>query len=96
MPDNKGIFLVIDDINGLSKTNDFVNWYKRMVDTIAVENEYKIPIYFLLASYQEIFEKLVLQDESFARIFRYDNIDYLTDKEVEEFFIDNFQSDDDL
>ena len=92
LPENKGIFLVIDDINGLSKTKDFVNWYKRMVDTMAVESEYNIPIYFLLASYPEIFEKLVLQDESFARIFRYDNIDYLTDDEVEEFFIDTFKS----
>ena len=92
LPEDKGIFLVIDDINGLSKTDDFVNWYKRMADTMAVEREYSIPIYFLLASYPETFEKLVLQDESFARIFRYDNIDYLTDVEVEEFFIDTFES----
>ena len=92
LPNNKGIFLVIDDINGFSESKEFANWYKRLVDIMTVNDEYNIPIYFLLAGYPEKFNQLVLQDESFARIFRYDNLDNLSDDEVKDFFIDMFKS----
>ena len=87
----KGIFLIIDDINGLSESNEFVNWYKRFADSIEME-DYNIPLYILLASYPEKFNTLVNQDESFARIFHYDNIDYLESSEIKEFFQDTFNS----
>lgn len=34
LPSNNGIFLVIDDINGLSESKKFVDWYKAFADTI--------------------------------------------------------------
>ncbi len=87
----KGIFLIIDDINGLSESNEFVNWYKRFADSIEMR-DYHIPLYVLLAGYPEKFNILVNQDESFARIFHYDNIDYLNSNEINEFFQDTFNS----
>ena len=33
--DKDGLFIVIDDINGLSDTSDFANWYKSFADTMA-------------------------------------------------------------
>ncbi len=87
----KGIFLIIDDINGLSESKEFVNWYKRFADSIEMR-DYNIPLYILLASYPEKFNILVNQDESFARIFHYDNIDYLETSEINEFFQDTFNS----
>ena len=87
----KGIFLIIDDINGLSESIEFVNWYKRFADSIEMR-DYNIPLYILLASYPEKFNILVNQDESFARIFHYDNIDYLESSEIKEFFQDTFNS----
>lgn len=33
--DKDGLFIVIDDINGLSDTPDFANWYKSFTDTLA-------------------------------------------------------------
>ncbi len=30
---NKGIFLIIDDVDELSKSDEFVNWYKRFADS---------------------------------------------------------------
>lgn len=87
-----GIFIVIDDINGLSDSHEFVEWYKQLADTIIVDKHYQIPIYFLLIGYPEKFDKLVEQETSFGRIFYTDNIDELTDQEVEEFFKDTFQT----
>lgn len=87
----KGIFIIIDDINGLSESKEFVDWYKRLADTIAVTSNNKLPIYFLLAGYPEKFENLVQKEESFGSIFNYDNIDALTDTEVESFFIEIFK-----
>ena len=82
----KGIFIIIDDINGLSKTKEFVNWYKRFADTIAVSDNYKIPLYMLLAGYPDKFDNLVQQEESFGSIFHHDYIDVLTNKDVSIFF----------
>ena len=43
------IFLVIDDINGLSQQKEFVNWYKRFADTIEVDSSFDLPLYILFA-----------------------------------------------
>lgn len=90
--EEKGIFLIIDDINGLSESKKFVDWYKSFADTIAVDKNYNIPLYLLLASYPEKFDKLVLQEESFGRIFNFENLNSLSDEEVKEFFIDTFNN----
>ena len=71
---NKGIFLIIDDVNGLSKSDEFVNWYKRFADSIEMRNYY-IPLYILLLGSRDKFNVFVNQDDSFARIFHYDNMD---------------------
>ena len=86
------IFLVIDDINGLSNQKEFVNWYKRFADTIEVDNSFELPLYILFAGYPEKFENLVLQDLSFGRIFHYEEITSLEDSDVREFFINAFDS----
>lgn len=86
------IFLVIDDINGLSEQEEFVNWYKRFADTIEVDNSFELPLYILFAGYPEKFDNLVLQDLSFGRIFHHEEISNLEDSDVREFFINAFDS----
>ena len=86
----KGIFIIIDDINGLSESNEFVNWYKKFADTIAVSDDYNLPLYLLLAGYPDKFDKLVQQEESFGSIFHHDYIDVLTDEDVSNFFVNIF------
>ncbi len=81
-----GILIIIDDINGLSKSREFADWYKKLADTLAVSNHYKLPVYFLLAGYPERFEALIVHEESFGSIFHYDLIDCLSNEEVSEFF----------
>lgn len=87
--DKKGILIVIDDINGLSDSEEFVHWYKRMADTIQVSH-IDLPVYFLLAGYPEKFYNLTRLDESFGSIFAYDKLDRLSNKEVLEFFESSF------
>ena len=70
---NKGIFLIIDDVDGLSKSDEFVNWYKRFADSIEMR-DYHIPLYILLIGSRDKFIIFVNQDDSFARIFHYDDI----------------------
>ena len=85
-----GILIIIDDINGLSKSREFADWYKKLADTVAVSSHYELPVYFLLAGYPETFDALVVHEESFGSIFNFDFIDCLNDDDVIEFFKDTF------
>ena len=85
-----GILIIIDDINGLSKSREFADWYKKLADTLAVSNHYDLPVYFLLAGYPERFNALVVHEESFGSIFNFDFIDCLSDEEVMVFFKETF------
>lgn len=88
--EKQGILIIIDDINGLSHSSEFANWYKKLADTLAVSNNYNLPVYFLLAGYPEKFQALVVHEESFGSIFHYDLIDCLSEEEVKCFFKDTF------
>ena len=52
-----GIFFIIDDVNGLSETPDFANWYKGLFETLGFYNDY-IPIVFCLVTYPAKFDQL--------------------------------------
>ena len=88
----EGIFIIIDDINGLSGSKEFVDWYKRISDTMAVNKRYHLPIYFILEGYPEKFDDLVELDRSFGRIFHYANLEELTGTEIKEFYENVFES----
>jgi len=87
----KGIFLIIDDINGLSNSSDFANWYKQFTDTLEADLDYNIPLYVLLVSYPEKFDALVVKEPTFGRIFHYEQLSKLSNEEVKKFFIDSFK-----
>ena len=86
------MFIIIDDINGLSESREFVDWYKQFADTVAVDDSYNIPLYFLLEGYQDKFDNLVELEPSFGRIFHYADVDLLEDDEIKSFFNDTFTS----
>lgn len=88
----KGLFLIIDDINGLSNSSEFPNWYKQFTDTLEANLSYNIPLYVLLVSYPEKFNALVSHEPTFGRIFHYEEITYLSDDEIRQFFIDSLDS----
>ena len=88
--DYNGLFLIIDDINGLSKTSEFPNWYKGLSETIDFSDKY-VPVAFTLVSYRDNFNKLTEHNPSFSRIFHLIEIDHLDDEDIETFFRENFE-----
>lgn len=82
---NKGSFIFIDDLNGLSDNLEFASWYKRSFDTLNFADE-RIPIAFCLVSYPEEFNNLADINPSFTRIFERIIIDHIDDEDIEEFF----------
>lgn len=90
--DNKGICIVIDDINGLSDTPEFANWYKSFADTFATSYVDESPIALVLTGYDETFSKLNYSNPSFGRIFHKHKLGTLSNDEVFEFYEDVFDS----
>lgn len=86
------MFIIIDDINGLSESREFVDWYKQFADTVIVDDSYNIPVYFLLAGYPEKFDNLVELESSFGRLFHYADVGVLEDNEIRNFFKDTFNT----
>lgn len=89
--DKDGIFIIIDDVNGLSSTPEFVNWYKAFVDNMTMRYDGETPIGFLLTSNPENLEKLKRQNSSFSRIFYHFDVDSLETNETKEFYVKHFQ-----
>jgi energy-coupling factor transporter ATP-binding protein EcfA2 len=88
---NSGLYVILDDINGLSKTPDFANWYKSLTDKIATQ--YKdFPVFFMLNGLPEIRDELNKQQPSLMRIFRILEIEKLSEEDVKTFFTKAFSS----
>ena len=90
-----GIFIVIDDVNGLSQTPEFANWYKALFETLEFYNE-NVPVAFSLVTYPAKFYQLCQQNPSFPRMFNLIEIDKLNDEDVKSFFkktLSNFNLD---
>ena len=92
LDDKNGLFIIIDDINGLSKTPNFANWYKSFADTLATNFKIKIPIVMMLTSHPKVARSLYNHNPSFNRNFVYRSINSLKNFEVEEFFTKTFKS----
>ncbi|MGL6299185.1 MAG: ATP-binding protein [Methanobacteriaceae archaeon] len=89
--DKNGLFITIDDINGLSDSPDFANWYKSFADTLSTHFKEGVPITMMLLGYPEKLESLYNHNPSFNRIFKHIEIEGLDDKEVEDFFTKTFK-----
>ena len=81
----RGLFIALDDINGLIEKPEFANWYKSFVDKIATHYKH-FPVFIMLIGLPEKREVLAKQQPSLMRIFRVAEIEKLSDKEVSEFF----------
>lgn len=89
--DKDGLFIVIDDINGLSETPEFANWYKSFADTLATSVE-NAPICIMLTGYPEKFRRLYDHNPSVNRIFHTHELKALSDADVERFYTTIFSS----
>jgi hypothetical protein len=86
----KGLFIALDDINGLAKQVEFANWYKSFVDKAATHyGEFRV--FIMLIGLPEVWDTLLSQQPSLTRIFRVVEIERLLDVEVKEFFSKAFR-----
>jgi len=83
--ERKGVFIVLDDINGLAKKPDFANWYKSFVDYAATHYP-KYPVLVMPTGIPAIRDALSSHQPSLMRVFRVVDIPKLSDEEVEGFF----------
>lgn len=83
--EKRGLFIVIDDINGLSKTPEFANWYKSFADTLATTFNTPIPLAMMLTSHPKVVKTLYKHNPSFNRIFIYRPIGFLKKMKLKTF-----------
>lgn len=81
----KGIFIVMDDINGLADTPSFAQWYKSIVDSIATRFG-SYPALIMLCGIPYRRDQLVSHEPSLMRIFDIIELERLPDEEVSAFF----------
>lgn len=84
-PEKSGLFIVLDDIDAISKTPEFANWYKSFVDRVATHSNF-FPICIMLIGLPEFRDNLSKNQPSLMRVFRVVEIEKLQDQEVRDFF----------
>jgi hypothetical protein len=87
--EKKGLFIVLDDIDAISRTPEFANWYKSFVDKVATHFDY-FPISIMLIGLPEFRDNLSRNQPSLMRVFRVVEIEKLQEKEVKDFFLRAF------
>ena len=81
----KGVCIVMDDINGLAETPEFARWYKGVVDSIATQFG-SYPVLLMLCGTPDRRDLLVSNEPSLMRIFDIVELGRLSDEEVSDFF----------
>jgi hypothetical protein len=89
--EKKGIFLVLDDINGLASSPDFANWLKSLVDEIATSRQ-PLPLCLLLVGLEERRQALIQLQPSLARVFDLVEIRAWSKEETATFYKNAFSS----
>ncbi|MBF0291249.1 MAG: ATP-binding protein [Nitrospinae bacterium] len=87
----KGVFLVLDEINGIASNPQFAHFIKSLWDTNAISRE-PLPFLLMLCGVEERRMEMIGKHEPINRIFDVVDINALTKSEVEEFFQKTFQS----
>ncbi len=83
--ERRGLFIALDDINGLAREKAFADWYKSFVDYTAVHFD-RFPVLVVLVGLPDRWEQMTNLQASLARVFRMVRIERLADEEVSEFF----------
>lgn len=87
----KGLFLVLDEVNGIAKNPRFAHFIKGLVDTNAM-SEKPLPLLLMLCGVEERRRDLIRQHQPVDRIFDVVEIGRMTDDEMRVFFSKAFDS----
>jgi len=88
--EKRGLFIALDDINGLASSSDFANWVKSLVDEIATSNE-RLPLCLAFVGLEERRQSLIGLNPSLARIFDIVDICAWDKKETLTFYRKTFE-----
>jgi len=88
--EKRGLFIALDDINGLAEKEEFANWYKSFVDKVATQFP-NFPVFVILIGLPEKRVLLSQLQPSLMRIFRVVEIEKLSDGEVKYFLSSAFE-----
>lgn len=89
-PEKKGIVLILDDLNGISKVPEFAHFLKSLVDEMATSNRGPLPLLLILVGVQERMSDLAEAQPSLPRIFKFVELTPMSDAESLEFFRKTF------
>lgn len=87
----KGIFLVLDEINGIASNPQFAHFIKGLVDTNAMSKD-PVPLLLILCGVEERRHEMIQKHQPIDRIFDVIEIESMSQQEMEEFFRKAFES----
>lgn len=87
----KGVFLVLDEINGITADPNFAHFMKGLVDNNALSRE-PIPLLLMLCGVEERRHEMIQKHEPVGRLFEVIDIEVMNKQEMEEFFTRAFES----
>ncbi len=87
--EKKGIFLILDDINGLASSEPFAHWLKSLVDEISTARE-RLALCLVLVGLEERRQSLIGHQPSLARVFDVVDIRPWSEDETSSFFQNSF------
>jgi len=87
----KGIFLVLDEINGMTSDPQFANFIKGLVDSNAMSKE-PLPLLLMLCGVEERRREMIQKHQPVERIFDVVEIGAMTEAEMKDFFNRAFES----
>jgi len=87
----KGIMLILDEINGITRNKQFSHFIKGLVDENALSRE-PLPLMLMLCGVEERRQDMIELHQPIERIFDVVNIEPMNDSEMKDFFTKSFQS----
>jgi hypothetical protein len=87
----KGIFLVLDEINGITEDPQFAYFLKGLVDTNAMSPK-PLPLLLMLCGVEERRREMIQKHQPVDRIFDIIEIEVMSKEEMVEFFTRAFES----
>jgi hypothetical protein len=86
-----GVFLVLDEINGISNNPKFAHFIKGLVDTNAMSRD-PVPLLLMLCGVEERRREMIKHHQPIERVFSVIEIEAMNDSETTDFFKKAFDS----
>ncbi|MCA6362396.1 MAG: ATP-binding protein [Bacteroidetes bacterium] len=87
----KGVYLILDEVNGITPNPDFAHFVKTLVDGNALSAD-PLPLFLLLCGVRERRDEMVAHHKPVDRIFDIIDVQALSERETNEFYIKTFSS----